>query len=150
MVLGKDKDDKVISIYTNLLPGGNLGDLNSFPFIKHFGDEGVAKGDAGAEKVVISKIDDNVKSLDFVINNYTAEAENASPKKFKELGLKINFKDNVEESEINFDNNEIGDAALICRIENEIAGAKLTKMDTIIKDYNELSTIYPQLKIWSK
>ncbi|MCP4112037.1 MAG: hypothetical protein GY749_42010 [Desulfobacteraceae bacterium] len=105
---------------------GELGDLNTFPFMQLSGDEGV--GDTGGdneETMRITKLD-NMKYVWILCWDY-GKVQDGAPARFKESDVSLNVMDDKGASHnVTLDTGDLGNVALIATIDNSSpVGAKL-------------------------
>ncbi|MCP4344931.1 MAG: hypothetical protein GY795_05325 [Desulfobacterales bacterium] len=105
---------------------GELGDLNTFPFMQLSGDEGV--GDTGGdneETMRITKLDD-MKYVWILCWDY-GKVQDGAPARFKESDVSLNVMDDKGTSHsVTLDTGDLGNVALIATIDNSSpVGAKL-------------------------
>ncbi len=105
---------------------GELGDLNTFPFMQLSGDEGV--GDTGGdneETMRITKLDD-MKYVWILCWDY-GKVQDGAPARFKESDVSLNVMDDKGASHnVTLDTGDLGNVALIATIDNSSpVGAKL-------------------------
>ena len=126
---------------------GELGDLNSFPFIQLSGDEGVGdQGGDNEETMRVMKIDD-MNFIWILCWDYGAVQE-GNAARFKGSDVNVSLTDDTGTShQVSLDTGDIGNVCLVATIDNSGAmGAKLTnssKAGTLkgLKDLDQLMGI---------
>ena len=117
----EDKSGKYGIVYF-----GDMGDLNSFPYMQLSGDEGVNDtGGENEETMRIAKLDD-MKQVWILCWDYGKVKEGA-PARFKDSDVTLTIMDDKGTSHnINLDTGDLGNVALIATIDNtNPIGAKL-------------------------
>lgn len=105
---------------------GELGDLNSFPFMQLSGDEGVGdKGGQNEETMRITKLDD-MKYVWILCWDY-GKVKNGEPARFKGSDVTLSVMDDKGATHnVTLDTGDMGNVALIATIDNSSPiGAKL-------------------------
>lgn len=127
------KDGRKGAVFTSLLPGGSMGDLNAFPFIQLSGDAGVgATGGDNEEVMRITKLDE-LKTLYIIALNYT-DASQKKESKFSNYNGRVELMDDKGETiEVPLDSSEAGEVAIIAKIDNSSPiGPKLVNENRIV------------------
>jgi uncharacterized protein involved in tellurium resistance len=133
MAFYKADDGRKGGVFTDELPGGDLGSLNEFPFIQHSGDEGVgAVGGDNEETVRVTKLDD-MESVHIITLNYT-DAANKNDSNFAKYDAQVTVMDDRGEAvEVPLDSETLGTVAHIAEIDNSSPmGAKLINRNEIM------------------
>jgi len=105
---------------------GELGDLNSFPFMQLSGDEGVGdKGGANEETMRITKLDD-MKYVWILCWDY-GKVQDGAPARFRGSDVTLSLMDDKGTTHnVTLDTGDMGNVALIATIDNSSPiGAKL-------------------------
>lgn len=105
---------------------GELGDLNSFPFMQLSGDEGVDdSGGDNEETMRITKLDD-MKYVWIICWDY-GQVKEGAPARFKDSDVNLSVMDDKGNSHnVVLDTGEMGNVALLATIDNSSPiGAKL-------------------------
>lgn len=127
------KDGRKGAVFTNLLPGGFMGDLNAFPFIQLSGDAGVGEAGGDNEEVMrITKLDD-IKTLYIITLNYT-DASQRKKSKFSNYNGRVELVDDKGGIiEVPLDSSDVGNVAIIAKIDNSSPiGPKLVNENRIV------------------
>ena len=100
--------------------GGDMGNLNSFPYMTLSEDSGVdAAGGDNIETIKMSKIDDEIAKIYLVALNFTDAKENNTESSFADYDGKITFMNETGESfEVVLNSKDKGTAALIAILDN--------------------------------
>lgn len=133
MAFYEAKDGRTGGIISDNYPGGNLGDLNNFPYIQLSGDEGVgATGGENQEVLRISRLDD-LAYVYICTLNYT-DAINKQGSSFSQYdGGVIVMDEKGETIAIPLNSQEKGHIAVIAKIDNtSMIGAKLINENKIM------------------
>ncbi|OQY58207.1 MAG: hypothetical protein B6245_13045 [Desulfobacteraceae bacterium 4572_88] len=105
---------------------GELGDLNTFPFMQLSGDEGV--GDSGGDNEEIMRITklEDMKYVWILCWDY-GKVQDGSPARFRESDVSLSVMDDKGEAHnVSLDTGDMGNVALIATIDNSSPiGAKL-------------------------
>ncbi len=105
---------------------GDLGDLNSFPYMQLSGDEGVNdQGGDNEETMRITRLDE-IKTLWIFCWDYGAVQQGA-PARFQGSDISLSIIDNTGKSiSVNLDSGDVGNVCCIATIDNSSPlGAKL-------------------------
>jgi uncharacterized protein involved in tellurium resistance len=131
MVFYEGSDGQIGGIFTDEIPGGDLGSLNDFPYIQHSGDEGVgAQGGDNEETVRITKLDDMSK-VHIITLNYT-DAANKRDSNFADYDADVEVLDDKGEAvEVPLNSTTPGTVANIAEIDCGPMGAKLINKNEI-------------------
>lgn len=137
MAFYRAKDGRTGGVFSNNYPGGNLGSLNSFPFIELSGDSLVG----GEEIMRITKLDD-LKELYIVTINYE-DAANQRETSFSSYDGRVSVvNDRGDAVEVPLNSNKTGVVAIICKIDNSSPiGAKLINMNEIMSLADFVNTV---------
>ena len=140
-------------VFTNLLPGGDLGDLNKFPFIKLSGDAGVG-GAAGEhqEELKITNLD-KIGKLHLIAVNYTESQKNTtnSPASFSEYNGHIEVKDDTGHSfDIPLKSTTPGTVAHVLTIDNTGGIGAVLEMKDEVMQFNQFVEAIPGAKLIGK
>jgi len=143
MAFYRTKDERTGGVFSDQIPGGTLGNLNSFPFIQHSGDEG-SEDESGdnQEQIIISKLDDMAEVYICALN-YT-DASEGKDVTFSEYDGGVVVLDNKGQSiGVPLDAKERGYIAIIAKIDNSgEGGPKLINENKII-DLPTFATTMP-------
>lgn len=133
MAFYETKDGKKGGVFSDLYPGGSLGNLNTFPFIELSGDEGVdATGGDNEEVLRITKLDD-IAEIYIVSINYTDATEKREVYFNSYDGNVTVMDDKGEKIEVPLNSPDRGHVAVIARIDNRSPmGAKLINMNDVM------------------
>ncbi len=142
MAFYKAKNGQVGGVFSDNYPGGNLGNLNSFPFIELSGDEGVgASGGDNEEVLRITKLDE-LAELYIVSINYTDAIDNRQSTYSDYDGIVMVVNDRGEAVEVPLNSPNRGHVAVICKIDNSSPmGAKLINMNDVMDLGDFLGTV---------
>lgn len=133
MAFYETKDLKKGGVFSNLYPGGSLGDLNCFPYIELSGDEGEQSAVLEKKEVLkIAKLDDMAKVF-IVTINYTNATKNRDVY-FDSYDARVTVEDDKGHTiQVRLDSSDRGHVAVIARIDNTgPIGAKLINMNEIM------------------
>lgn len=132
MAFYKAKDGRIGGIFSDNYPGGNMGNLNEFPFIQLSGDAGVgAKGGDNEEVLRITKIDE-LAEIYIVTLNYTDAADKKDVSFSAYDGGIVVMNDKGESVAVPLNASEKGHVAVIAKIDNTSPmGAKLINENKI-------------------
>ena len=133
MAFYKTKDNRTGAVFSTNYPGGNMGSLNSFPYIKLSGDAGVgAKGGDNQEELGISQLGE-MAELYICTLNYTDASQKKNSSFSNYDGGVVVTDDRGESVAIPLDSTEIGHIAIIAKIDNTSPiGARLINENRII------------------
>ncbi|ELR98779.1 hypothetical protein [Gloeocapsa sp. PCC 73106] len=142
MAFYKAKDGRTGAVVSDNYPGGNLGNLNEFPYIQLSGDEGVgATGGDNEEVLMISRLDDLAEVYVCTINYTDAIAKKDSSFSKHDGGI-IVMDEQGETIGVPLNSEKGGQVAVIARIDNtNPIGAKLINENRIITLEEFASTI---------
>ncbi|MHB9130454.1 MAG: stress response protein [Armatimonadota bacterium] len=142
MAFYKSKDGRIGGVFSDNYPGGNLGNLNAFPFIQLSGDAGVgATGGDNEEVLRITKLDD-IAELYIVTLNYTDASQKLDTIFAAYDGRVVVMDDKGETVEVPLNSSTPGHVAVICKIDNTSAmGAKLINVNDILDLGSFISSI---------
>ena len=152
MAFYKTKDGKVGGVYSDNYSGGNLGDLNRFPFMQLSGDAGVgASGGDNIEDMRITNLD-QIQELYIVAVNFT-DASSGAKSNFSRYDAKVDVvTDKGEKHTIRLDSSVPGSVAVLCKFSSNFMGAQLAN-DSSVMDFESFKRTIPganQLKLMSK
>ena len=133
MAFYKNKDGGEGAVFSNLIPGGSLGDLNVPPYIKLSGDAGVgATGGDNEEELRITKLDD-IAELYIVALNYTDSSKGIKSTFDKYDGGIVMIDDKGESISVPLNSSEQGNIAIVAKIDNtNPIGAKLVNENRVV------------------
>lgn len=133
MAFYETKDGKKGGVFSDLYPGGTLGNLNSFPFIELSGDEGVdASGGNNEEVLRITKLDD-MAEIYIVAINYTDATQKREVYFNSYDGIVIVKDEKGETIEVPLNSPNCGHVAVVAKIDNNSPlGAKLVNINDIM------------------
>jgi len=120
-VVYEAKDNKQGIVYF-----GDLGDLNSFPYMQLSGDEGVNdQGGDNEETLRITRLDE-IKTVWIFCWDYGA-VQKGSPARFQGSDISLSIIDNTGKAvSVNLDSGDVGNVCCIATIDNSsLLGAKL-------------------------
>ena len=131
MAFYQTKDGLSGGVYSDNYSSGNMGDLNSFPFMKLSGDEGVgATGGASREEMLVTKLDD-IEKLEIVAVNFT-DASEGTNKTFSQYDARVEvMTDSGETHTISLDSSSSGSVATICKISPSFMGLQLSNNSSV-------------------
>jgi len=112
---------------TGLVYFGELGDLNSFPFMQLSGDEGVGdQGGDNEETMRVMKIDD--MDLIWILCWDYGAVQEGKPARFKGSDVVVSLTDDTGTNhEVSLDTGDMGNVCLVATIDNSSAmGANFT------------------------
>lgn len=152
MAFYKTADGKVGGVYSDGYAGGDLGDLNNFPFIQLSGDEGVgATGGDNQEDMRITKLD-GMAEIYICALNFT-DASGGGNKRFSDYDARVEVvTDRGESHKITLDSSKNGSVAIIAKFQSSFMGAQLVN-DSMVMTLDEFRKTVPgaaDLKIASK
>lgn len=153
MAFYKTKDGRVGGVYSDNYAGGNMGSLNSFPYIQLSEDAGIgATGGENEEVLRITQLDE-MAEIYICTLNFTDASQNIR-KLFNEYDASVIVVDDKGESVgVPLDSDIQGTVAVIAKIENTgMMGAKMINENQIM-DLSSFQTMIPganQLKLSSK
>ncbi|MDY0091348.1 MAG: stress response protein [Candidatus Vecturithrix sp.] len=136
MAFYKTKDGRTGGVFSDNYPGGDLGSLNSFPFIELSGDEGFddnKESTSENEEIIrITKLDD-MAELYIVTINYDDAVDNKSSTFSNYDGSVTVTNDKGDAVEVLLNSRDKGHVAVICKIDNTSPmGAKLINKNDIM------------------
>ncbi|ELR98780.1 hypothetical protein [Gloeocapsa sp. PCC 73106] len=142
MAFYKAKDGRTGGVVSDNYPGGNLGNLNEFPYIQLSGDEGIgAKGGDNEEVLRITRLDD-IAELYICTINYTDAIAKQDSSFSKYDGGVIVIDEKGETIGVPLNSEKGGHVAVIAKIDNTSPiGAKLINENRIITLEEFASTI---------
>jgi uncharacterized protein involved in tellurium resistance len=142
MAFYRTKDGREGGVFSDRYPGGNLGNLKEFPYIKLSGDQGVgAKGGDNEEVLGVGKLDD-LSELYICTLNYT-DASRKKDSSFHDYdgGITI-LCDGSNTIAVPLDSTEKGQVALIAKIDNSNPiSAKLINENKIMSLFEFVDSI---------
>lgn len=132
MAFYKTKDGRTGGVYSDNYAGGNLGSLNSFPFMELSGDAGVgATGGDNCEIMTIAKLDD-IDELLICAVNFT-DASSGASKVFADYDARIEVEtDKNEKHNIALDSNNPGSVATLCKFKSSFMGAEISNNSNVM------------------
>jgi len=152
MAFYKTKDGRTGGVYSDNYSGGNMGNLNSFPFMQLSGDAGVgATGGDNREDMLIGKLDD-LAELHVVAVNFT-DASGGRDKVFADYDARVEVQtDRGETHVINLDSRNPGSVAVLCTFTTSFMGAQLAN-DSSVMSFDTFNNTVPgasELRLLSK
>jgi uncharacterized protein involved in tellurium resistance len=152
MAFYKTKDGRTGGVYSDNYSGGNMGDLNAFPFMQLSGDAGVgATGGDNREDMLIANID-QLAELYVVAVNFT-DASSGENKVFKQFDARVEvMTDKGETHTISLDSGSPGSVAVLCKFTQSFMGAQLAN-DSSVMGFDAFKANVPgasDLKLLSK
>ncbi|OAV73448.1 hypothetical protein Barb6_00241 [Bacteroidales bacterium Barb6] len=103
----------------------DLGSLDNFPFILHYGDEFAPGGGGESQETIRVKAIESLKELYVLVLNYDKAIDNI-PSTFNQDSGRIEITTDTGDSlEVPVDSTDSGHVYLICKIENSDAGKKV-------------------------
>lgn len=152
MAFYRTKDGRTGGIYSDNYAGGNLGSLNSFPFMELSGDAGVgATGGDNREILTIVKLDD-IEELHICAVNFT-DASSGAAKVFADYDAHVEVEtDRNEKHTIALDSKNPGSVAVLCTFKSSFMGAEISN-DSSVMGFEEFRSGVPgaeALKLLSK
>jgi len=153
MAFYKTKDGRTEGVYSDNYSGGNMGTLNSFPFMQLSGDAGVgATGGDNREEMQISKLDD-IEELHVVAVNFTDASSGGANKVFADYDARVEVQtDRGENHVIKLDSHNPGSVAVLCKFTSSFMGAQLAN-DSSVMNFDSFKSTVPgasSLKLMSK
>ena len=133
MAFYRAMDGRTGGVFSGKYPGGDMGSLQSFPYIELSDDEGVgAIGGDNEEILRIAQLSE-LAELYIVTLNYTDAAEGRESTFGEYNGSITVINDRGEGIEIPLESNERGHVAVICRIDStNQARARLVNMNSVV------------------
>lgn len=152
MAFYKTKDGRTGGVYSNNYSSGNMGDLNSFPFMQLSGDAGVGgTGGDNREEMLVSKLDD-METLEIVAVNFT-DASSGANKTFADYDARVEvMTDSGDSHTIRLDSTSSGSVATICKFSPSFMGLQLSN-DSAVTSFDQFKQSNPgaaNLKLSSK
>lgn len=129
----KSKDGRVGGVFSNNYVGGDMGNLNSFPYIQLSDDAGVgATGGENEEILRITKLEEMAEIYICALNYTDASLNN--PQSFHNYDAHVLLIDDTGESiAVPLDSQTLGTVAIIAKIDNTgFLGAKLVKENQVM------------------
>ena len=153
MAFYKTKDGRTEGVYSDNYSGGNMGTLNSFPFMQLSGEAGVgATGGDNREEMQISKLDD-IEELHVVAVNFTDASSGGANKVFADYDARVEVQtDRGENHVIKLDSHNPGSVAVLCKFTSSFMGAQLAN-DSSVMNFDSFKSTVPgasSLKLMSK
>ena len=153
MAFYKATDGRTGGVYSDNYSGGNMGTINSFPFMQLSGDAGVgATGGDNREDMLISKLDD-LAELYVVAVNFTDASGGGANKVFADYDARVEVQtDRGETHVINLDSRNPGAVAVLCKFTASFMGAQLAN-DSSVMSFDSFKSTVPGaqgLKLLSK
>ena len=133
MAFYKTKDGRVGGIFSDNYTGGEMGNLNAFPFIQLSEDAGVgATGGQNEEVIRITKLDDMAEVYICTIN--FTDASQGQESRFSKYDAQVTVVDDKGENvSVPLDSSLSGTVAVIAKIDNTgFMGAKLINENQVI------------------
>ncbi|GAK58259.1 stress protein [Candidatus Vecturithrix granuli] len=133
MAFYKTKDGRVGGIFSDNYAGGDMGSLNTFPFIQLSADAGVgATGGQNEEVIRITKLDDMAEVYICTIN--FTDASQGQESRFSKYDAQVTVVDDKGENvSVPLDSSQPGAVAVIAKIDNTgFMGAKLINENRIM------------------
>jgi tellurite resistance protein TerA len=152
MAFIEKKDGTTFSVFTDLISGGNMGDLNEFPCMKLDKDAGVGETQGKQmEKIQMPSIHKDIAKIHFVALNYTEAVAKNADASFSDYDGTITIIDQSGEAfEVRLDSKEKGVAALIATIDNTSPiGATLINENRVM-DLSTLASEVPGSDVLAK
>ena len=142
MAFYKTKDNQVGGVYSDNYSGGNLGNLNQFPFMQLSGDAGVgATGGDNREEMRITNLD-KIQELYIVAVNFTDASSNSNAL-FSKYDARVEVEtDRGEVHVIKLDSNSQGSVAVLCKVSQNFMGTQLANDSNVIS-FEQFKQIVP-------
>lgn len=136
MVFYKTKDNRTGGVYSDNYSGGNMGSLNTFPYMQLSGDAGVgATGGDNREDMLISKLE-NIEELYVVAVNFT-DASAGANKVFADYDARVEVTtDRGESHTIKLDSSVPGSVAMLCKFTSNFMGVEIANDSTVMSFEN--------------
>ena len=147
MAFYESKNGQVGAVFSNNYAGGNMGSLNSFPYIQLSGDAGVgATGGNNEETLRITKLDDLAQLYICTINFTEAKAKQNTA--FNRYDARVLIVDDTGEAiAVPLDSQTPGTVAIIAKIDNTgFMGPRLINENYIL-DLPSFQEIIPGAKL---
>lgn len=133
MAFYKTKDGRMGGIFSDNYAGGDMGSLNTFPFIQLSADAGVgATGGQNEEVIRITQLDDMAEVYICTIN--FTDASQGQESRFSKYDAQVTVVDDKGENvSVPLDSSQSGVVAVIAKIDNSgFMGAKLVNENRIM------------------
>jgi uncharacterized protein involved in tellurium resistance len=132
MAFYKTVDGRVGGVYSDNFAGGNLGNLNKFPFIQLSGDAGVGGvGGDNREELIITKLND-FDEINICALNFT-DAICGSDKVFADYDARIEVvTDRGDCHHVALDSRKTGSVVVICKFKSDFIGASLSNNSNVM------------------
>lgn len=142
MAFYKTKDGREGGVFSDNYPGGTLGSLKEFPFIKLSGDQGVGGTGGDNEEILgISKLDDLAEVYICTLNYTDASGKKKSAFSDYDGGITVVY-NGGESIAIPLNSTEKGHVAIIGKIDNKSPiGAKLINENKILDLVTFVTTV---------
>ncbi len=152
MAFYRTKDGRTGGVYSDNYASGNLGRLDSFPFMELSGDAGVgATGGDNREIMTIVKLDD-IEELYICAVNFT-DASGGVSKVFADYDAHVEVEtDRNEKHTIALDSKSPGSVAVLCKFKSSFVGMELSNNSDVMS-FEEFRSSVPgaeALKLLSK
>lgn len=133
-VFWKTKDGQEGGVFSNEYRQNNddMGTLDKFPFIKHFGDEKAPRPGGESNEQIRVKSIDTLSELFIVVVNYDAAIDNKNVTFNEHKGRVEITTDTGDNFEVPVDDERSGHVYIVCKIENGDAGKKAINKGEVI------------------
>lgn len=152
MAFYKTSDGRTGGVYSSNYSGGNMGELNSFPYMQLSGDEGVgATGGDNRETMRITQLDDIEELYVCAVNFTDAKSGNTSVFANFDARVEVNT-DRGDSMEIPLDSTDHGSVAILAEFTKGFMGAELSNKSEVLgfKQFKSKVPGAEELKLSSK
>ena len=130
----KSKNGELGGVFSNLYRQNkeDLGSLEKFPFVQHYGDELAPKDGGESQETIRIKTIDSLSELYVVVLNYEKAIDNIPVTFYEDSGRVEITTDAGDNVEVLVDSEDSGHVYVVCKIENSDSGKKAINMREVM------------------